>query len=84
MAARGTPAKAVVIGTNALDQRALDLGIGPASDPGFGIGRDIRGGDDKGGVVNVSPPDSALSSMISPLASRGEWQLPHARMVLTR
>ena len=28
--------------------------------------------------------NNALSLMIAPLASRGVWQLPHARMVLTR
>jgi hypothetical protein len=29
-------------------QRVLDLGIAPASNSGFGIGRDVRGGRDKG------------------------------------
>ena len=38
----------------------------------------------KAGVSKVSPPDSALSAMILPSASRGEWQLPQAMMVLTR
>jgi hypothetical protein len=38
----------------------------------------------KVGVVNVKPPDSALSAIGRPSASRGVWQLPQARMVLTR
>jgi hypothetical protein len=38
----------------------------------------------KAGVSKVSPPDSALPAMNLPSASRGEWQLPHAMMVLTR
>ena len=38
----------------------------------------------KTGVSNVRPPESAFSAMILPLASRGEWQLPQAMMVLTR
>jgi hypothetical protein len=38
----------------------------------------------KAGVENTRPPDNALSLMISPLASRGEWQLPQASIALTR
>ena len=38
----------------------------------------------KGGVLKVRPPDSALSAISLPSASRGEWQLPQAMMVLTR
>ena len=38
-----TVAQAHVISAQALDQRAPDLGIGPAADPGFRIGRDVRG-----------------------------------------
>jgi hypothetical protein len=36
-----------MIGTDALDQRTLDLGIAPASDSGIDIGRDIRRSGDE-------------------------------------
>jgi hypothetical protein len=38
----------------------------------------------KAGVVNVKPPESALSAIGRPSTSRGVWQLPQAMMVLTR
>ena len=38
----------------------------------------------KAGVLKASPPDSALSAISLPSASRGVWQLPQAMMVLTR
>jgi len=41
-------ARSAVIGADAFDQRALDLGVAPAADTGLAIGRDVRRGGDKG------------------------------------
>jgi hypothetical protein len=39
----------------------------------------------KAGVVKVRPPpEKAFSAIVLPSASRGEWQLPQAMIVLTR
>jgi hypothetical protein len=70
-----------MVGAHALDQCPLDLGIAPASDSGLLMFGAVA---TKAGVSNVSPPENALSAIILPVASRGEWQLPQAMMVLTR
>jgi hypothetical protein len=73
-----------VIGPHSLDQRALDLGVAPASDSGLGVLGDVRRSGDEGRGVEGEAAGEGLSGISLPSESRGEWQLPQAMMVLTR
>jgi len=74
-----------VIRAHPFDQRALDLGVAPASDAGFDIGRDVRRGGDEGRRREFQAAAGKCLLGDGPAAaSRGVWQLPQAMMVLTR
>jgi hypothetical protein len=84
IAASGTPASRPWFGripsTSArLISASLQLPI-PVSGSGVMFGAVAT----KAGVLNVRPPENAFSRINGPFASRGEWQLPQAMMVLTR
>jgi hypothetical protein len=50
-----------MVGAHTLDESAFDLGIAPASDSGLAVGVMFGAVVMNAGVLNVRPPESALS-----------------------
>jgi hypothetical protein len=69
----------------AVRDRALDLGVAPGADAGLAVGRDVRG---DAGVRRDVEADAAAGELArgdrAALAVLGVWQLPQARIVVTR